>query len=333
MMSFKPEISEEMKGLKKIQEIKGKRFLFKVETSTKASDYYKYEDIRYGIWGDPNDSLPGVRNMVCENFFHTGSSLFIAVYAEDQEGRLREEKDHLIGFSYGFVGVKDKEIAFRESDNLLYYSQYVGVRMDFQSYGLGILIKEFQKEKLMEIFGIYKATSTYDPLTGINAYRNIHHFGMDVVEYREACYGDFAGNLNRADVPCDRFFVVWDLKKEAGRPEYDLEFLIESGKLAVSSDIVEVKGHSGRVKLEIVKEVNLDLDSEFLLVEIPYDFYLMLRETNVPQSEIRNIPVDWRMKTRKAFQTLLEGRYKIIDFRYLEKDNRKRDFYVLKRLE
>ncbi len=324
---------KKMKELEKIQKVKEKRFLFKVETSDKASDYAKYEELRYGIWGDPRDKLPGMRNMVCENFFHSGNSLIIAVYAEDEEGRFREEKDHFVGFSYGFVGVKDKEVGFREIDNLLYYSQYVGVRRDFQDYRLGILIKEFQKEKLIEIFGIYKVTSTYDPLTGINAYRNIHHFGMDVVEYRESCYGDFGGYLNRVDVPCDRFFLFWDLRREVRGPEYDLEFLFEFGNLAISSEMIEIKGRSGFVKLEVVKDVNLDLTSDFLLVEIPYDFYLMLKETDVPQREIRNIPLEWRMKTRKVFQTLLGRKYKIVDFRWLEKDNRKRDFYVLKRLE
>jgi len=322
-----------MKELEKIQKVKEKRFLFKVETSDKASDYVKYEELRYGIWGDPRDKLPGMRNMVCENFFHSGNSLIIAVYAEDEEGRFREEKDHFVGFSYGFVGVKDKEVGFREIDNLLYYSQYVGVRRDFQDYRLGILIKEFQKEKLLEIFGIYKVTSTYDPLTGINAYRNIHHFGMDVVEYREACYGGFGGYLNRVDVPCDRFFLFWDLRREVRRPEYDLEFLFEFGNLAISSEMIEIKGRSGFVKLEVVKDVNLDLTSDFLLVEIPYDFYLMLKETDVPQREIRNIPLEWRKKTRKVFQTLLGRKYKIVDFRWLEKDNRKRDFYVLKKIE
>jgi len=322
-----------MKGLEKIQEIKGKKFLFKVETSDETSDYTKYEELRFGIWGDPRDNLAGVRNLVCENFFHTGSSLFIAVYAEDEEGRFEEDEEHFIGFSYGFFGVKDKKKGFKEIDNIFYYSQYVGVRKDFQNYGIGILIKEFQRDKLIEIFGIYKVTSTYDPLTGINAYRNIHHFGMEVEEYREACYGDFGGYLNRPDVPCDRFFVSWDLRKEVKRPRYELEFLVDSGKLVLSSDSIEVRGRRGQVKLEVVKAVNLDLDSDFLLVEIPYDFYFMLTETDVPHKKIRNIPLDWRLKSRKVFQTYLEGRYKIVDFRAFEKDNRTRDFYVLQRLK
>lgn len=325
--------TQSMDGLEKIQKIKGKKFLFKVETSAKANDYAKYEELRFGIWGEPTDTLPGERNMICENFLHEGSSLFIAVYVADEKEQFREDKEHFIGFSYGFVGLKDKKVGFRWTDNLLFFSQYTAVRSDFQAYGLGILIKEFQKEKIMDMFGIYTITCTYDPLTGINAYRNIHHFGMEVEEYREACYGDFGGYLNRPDVPCDRFFVSWDLRKEVKRPRYELEFLVDSGKLVLSSDSIEVRGRRGQVKLEVVKAVNLDLDSDFLLVEIPYDFYFMLRETDVPQKRIRNIPLDWRLKSRKVFQTYLERRYKIVDFRAFEKDNRTRDFYVLQRLK
>ncbi len=321
-----------MESLEKMQEIKGKKFLIKVETSDRASDYTKYEELRFGIWGEPTDNLPGERNMVCENYLHEGSSLFIAVYVADERGQFKEDKEHFVGFSYGFVGLKNKKIAFRKSDNLLFYSQYTGVRKDFWNYGLGIWIKDFQREKIIEIFGIYTVTCTYDPLTGINAYRNIHHFGMEVTQYREACYGDFGGYLNRVDVPCDRFFVSWDLRKKMERPDYDLKFLIDSGKLALSSDIVEVRGRREQVKLEVVKAVNLDLESDFMLVEIPYDFYFILRETDVPQEKIRNIPLDWRMKSRKVFKTLLGRKYKIIDFRVHEKDDRKRNFYVLQRL-
>ncbi len=321
-----------MEGLEKIQEIKGRKFLFKVETSARASDYTKYEDLRFEIWGEPTDTLPGERNMVCENFLHEGSSLFISVYVADENGQFREDKEHFIGFSYGFVGLKDKDTGFRKTDNLLFYSQYTGVRKDFWNYGLGIMIKEFQKEKIIKTFGIDTVTCTYDPLTGINAYRNIHHFGMEVLEYREACYGDFGGYLNRADVPCDRLFVSWDLRKKVEKPEYDLDFFVDSDELALRSEYVEVRGLRGPVKLETVGGINLDSDSEFLLIEIPYDFYLMLRETDVPQKKIRNIPLEWRMESRRVFQTYLGRRYKIIDFRVFDRDDRKRNFYVLQRL-
>lgn len=319
-----------MKELDKIIQVKGKRFLLKVDKSSNAHDYRKYEKLRYRIWGEPADTLPGERNMACENFFHEGSALFIALYAEDAQGQFVEDEDHFIGFSYGFVGVEDKDLAFKDLDNLLFYSQYVGVREDFQEYSLGIKIKEFQKECLMEIFGVFKVTCTYDPLTGVNAYRNIHHFGMEVKEYRESHYSLFGGYLNRTDVPCDRFSLLWDLRREVPRPDYDLEHLLAAKNLALSSGRIEVEGRNGRAALEVVKDINPDLDQEFLLVEIPYDFYRMLRETDVTQAEVRDIPLIWRVKSREVFQTLFKRGYKIIDFRGIEREGWKRDFYILK---
>ena len=137
--------------------------------------------------------------------------------------------------------------------------------------------------------------------------------------------------MNRLDVPCDRFFITWDLEKEIQRPEYDLESLIDSGYIAVSANLAEIEGRSRQLELEVVKELNISLDHEFLLVEIPLDFYRMLRETDVTEEKVRSIPLDWRMKTREVFKALFERKYKVIDFRYSERDNRKRDFYVLKR--
>jgi predicted GNAT superfamily acetyltransferase len=320
-----------MKGLEKVLEIKGKKFLFRVEESGDHRDYLKYEELRNEVWAEPSDNMAGSRNMKCENFLHEGSSLFIGVFTEADEGGFKRKKEHLVGFCYGFVGIKDKDIAYRNPDNLQFYSQYTCVRKDFESLGLGVRIKEFQKEILVQIFGIHTVTCTYDPLTGINAFRNIHYFGMDVLDYREAYYGRFGGLLNRLDIPCDRFFVTWDLKKKVRRPEYDLNSLIESGCLAVEAEMTAVRGRSEPLELETVKNVNLDLDSEFLLIEIPVDFYRMLRETDVEDEDVRNIPLQWREKTREAFKTFLQRGYRIVDFRKVKRDNRVRDFYILKK--
>ena len=320
-----------MKGLEKVREIKGNKYLFRVESSNDHRDYLKYEELRDEVWREPNDNLSGSRNMMCENFLHEGSSLFIGVFKEAEEGRFEQDKEHLIGFSYGFVGIKDKKIAYRKPDNLQFYSQYTCVRPDSEHLGLGVLIKEFQRETLIEVFGIYTVICTFDPLTGVNAYRNIHHFGMDVLDYRETFYGDFGGRLNRLDVPCDRFLVTWDLKNERDRPEYDLEALVKSGWMVVKADKKTVEGQSGPVELEVLEEINLNLDNEFLLVEIPVDFYTMLKETDVVDDRVRSIPLEWRMKTRQAFQTLFDRNFRIVDFKKMKKGNQVRDFYILKK--
>ncbi|TEU07719.1 MAG: hypothetical protein E3J22_00895, partial [Candidatus Aminicenantes bacterium] len=66
-----------MKGLERVHEIKGNKYLFRVETSDNHHDYDKYEELRNRVWDEPNDNLSGSRNMMCENFLHEGSSLFI----------------------------------------------------------------------------------------------------------------------------------------------------------------------------------------------------------------------------------------------------------------
>ncbi|MBS3819717.1 hypothetical protein KGY73_09475 [bacterium] len=314
-----------------IHRVRGKSFLFCAETSDNPQDYKKYEDLRNEIWAEPTDHLAGARNMLCENFFHEGTSLFIAVYTEDSGGNLKEDKDHFIGFSYGYVGVKNKEIGFRSPENLFLYSQFTGIKKGFRNYGLGVLIKEFQRKTLMDVWGIHTVTCTYDPLTGVNAYRNIHHFRMEVNEYREACYEEFGGNLNRVDVPCDRFYLIWNLLQQVSPPSYSLEKLVDSGCVALRSKLERVKGKNGPLSLEVVDEVNSNLESEFQLVEIPYDFYKMLRQTDVTDSKVREIPLRWRMETRKIFQRLFQKHYRVIDFRALQRNNRTRDFYVLKK--
>jgi predicted GNAT superfamily acetyltransferase len=320
-----------MKRLDSIHIIKGIRYLFAVEYSQDKDEYQKYEDLRQEIWKEPTDQMAGLRNMLCESYFDRGSSLFTGVFVEDEHGKFLRDSDHMVGFSYGFVGVQDKETGFRSLKNLQFYSQYLGVKKGFQDLGLGVLIKEFQKQVVRDIFGVNTITCTYDPLVGVNARRNIHRFGMEVVEYRFAYYQDFGGELNRVDVPSDRMFVSWDLTADVRRPPYDLDDLVHSDHLVIHSDISEIQGRSGPLRLEIVTDIQQDWDRDYALVEIPFDFYKMLNETDIPDENIRKIPMAWRLATREVFQKLFERRYKVIDFRIYREKDRKRDFYVLKR--
>ncbi len=322
-----------MRNLSEVHTVKGKSFLLNVETSHDQLEYQKYDDLRFEIWEEPKDKMSGIRNMVCENYFNDGSALFIAVYVAEENDEFIEDKEHFVGFSYGFVGVKDKNVGFRDSDNFIFYSMYTGVKDVYLNYGLGILIKKFQKKTLLSIFGVSTVSCTFDPLTGINAYRNIHFFGMDVVDYKVDHYGSFGGRLNRVDIPCDRFYINWRLKKDIRRPEIEIHKLLNNGHLVLSSEIREVEGKDRRVPLAVPKDLNCGLEEEFLLIEIPYDFYTMVQTTDVPDETIRKIPLDWRLKTRKAFLALFERGYKIIDFLSIEHGKRIRDFYVLKRIE
>jgi predicted GNAT superfamily acetyltransferase len=299
---------------RKIIAEKGRRFLLRVEDSSDSAEYAKYDELRQVVWGFPDDHLAGTRNMMCENFLHEGSSLFIAAYAEDEDGRFVEDAARLAGFAYGFVGVRDKSVAFASTENLWFYAQYTAVRPEAQGFDLGVRIKEFQAEIVRDVLGVGEMVCTFDPLTGVNAYRNIHRFGMSVLEYRAATYGEYGGHLNRQDVPTDRFFMSWDLRSgRSGRTrESEPVFGTESETLIF--DRVEVAGKTRTVELERVGKVQAGGDSPAKIIPVPADFYLMLRETDVADAEVRRIPLAWRMATRGLFQDLLARGYRIADF-------------------
>ena len=318
-----------MKDLNEIRECRGQRFLFKVENSRNYKDYRKYERLRMKIWGDPSDKLPSERNMLNENYIDKGSALFIAVYVQEDSGSFPEDWAHFVGFSYGFVGVWDKEKGFSRQDNLRFYSQYTAVKEEYRKYGLGIAIKEFQKKVLSDLFRVYEAICTFDPLTGVNAYRNIHYFGMNILEYEESLYSDFFGHLNREDVPCDRFLASWNLLEDIQRSKFDVNELLESGCSVIESRAIKVQGRTGPVLMDSVKNLDLDKNSEQFLVEIPYNFYWMLEETHVEERTVKRIPIEWRLATRKAFQVLFKRRYRVKDFYTVVRADRKRSFYVL----
>ncbi|HMA54093.1 MAG TPA: hypothetical protein VKT17_06500 [Acidobacteriota bacterium] len=302
-----------MRPFEKTITVRDRRFLLRVETSDESSDYRKYEDLREEIWGYPDDHMSSSRNMMCENVFHEGGSLFIGAFAEADGGGFETDGPHLVGFCYGFVGVLDKAVGFRDPGNLRFYAQYAGVRKAFQSYGLGILLKEYQREMVLDLLGVSTIICTYDPLTGVNANRNIHHFGMDVLEYRVATYGEYGGLLNRPDVPTDRFLMSWDLTRTGGFQAYDLDAAL-AAPATIRAVSRRVPGKSGEIELEVIEGTNPGAAGAVLLVRIPLDFYRILQETDVADAAVSRIPLDWRMATREVFQALFGRGFRVVDF-------------------
>ncbi len=319
-----------MEGLEKTVESKGSRFLLRVETSPDARDYQKYEDVRNEVWGFPEDHFSATRNMMCENFLHEGSSLFIGAFAGDPAVRTLPGPTTMAGFCYGYVGLRDKETGFRDVGNLRFYSQFTAVRPEFQRFGLGVLIKEFQREKLLDLFGIEETICTYDPLTGINARRNVHRFRMEVLEYRVATYGEYGGLLNRFDVPTDRFLMSWDLRQPSRTGAEGFAKLPSGPRDAIVADTVTVQGKNSILDLEVVRGADPGVRGDTVLVGIPSDFYRMLQETDVADEAVRSIPIEWRRQTRRVFQGLFARGYKVKDFGRTS-DDPPRSAYVLEK--
>ncbi len=321
-----------MDKFEKVIRLKAKDFLLRVETSAESRDYEKYEALRNAIWGFPEDNLPGSRNLMCENYLHDGGALFIGVYHQEGQGAPVPDPARFVAFSYGFVGVRNKEVAFKKAENLRFYSQYTGIRDEFRGYGLGAAIKEFQREKVRDLFGIRTITCTYDPLTGVNAWRNVHHFGMEVEEYRVATYGEYGGLLNRLDVPSDRFFMTWDLARPAVSGDSPWASAVSEDLCVIRCREERVSGRSGPLELEILTGVELEPADEIVFARIPRDFYKMLRETDVDQADVREIPIRWRAETRRLFQALFARGYAVADF-FATSLPRAGNYYVLRKTD
>jgi predicted GNAT superfamily acetyltransferase len=213
----------------------------------------------------------------------------------------------------------------------MFYSQYAAVRPDIRGEGLGIALKRFQAGLVRDQLGIRFITCTFDPLVGVNAYRNIHVFGTEVLDYKDACYADFGGRLNRPDIPCDRLLVSWDLERTPPSHEYDLRLLLERGHNLIKTEAVRVRGRSGPLVLDTVSGVLSPGIPDPVLIEIPFDFYALLEETAVRDEVIRRIPLTWRMRIREAFHAAMASGFRVTDFRTLVSAGRKRDFYILER--
>jgi predicted GNAT superfamily acetyltransferase len=300
--------------LSRIHALGPAKFLLRVETSSRAEDYAKYETLRNAVWDFPDDRLAGTRNLLCENFCHDGTSLFIAAYAARPDGAFDESAERMAGFSYGFVGLRDKDAGFRSPDNLWFYSQYTGVRPEAEGFGLGVAIKEFQRDVLRRVYGIFTVVCTCDPLSAVNAHRNIRRFGMSVLEYRAAAYGEFGGRLNRSDVPSDRFFMSWDLGQDAAPAPSAPGGLVSGAPLVLSVGRKPVLGRSGRAEIEIAGALDLAAAGDRVRLPIPADFYALLQQTDVDDPAVRRIPLDWRLRTREAFQALFGRGFRVVDF-------------------
>jgi predicted GNAT superfamily acetyltransferase len=287
--------------LSRIHVCGGAKFLLRVETSSQIEDYARYDEIRNAIWDFPEDHLAGCRGLLGENYFHDGTSLFIGAHAAAPDGGLEASAERMVGFSYGFVGVR-------------FYSQYTGVLPEMEGFGLGLAIKEFQRDVLLSLYGIRTVVCTFDPLTAVNAHRNFRRLGMRVIDYRPATYGEFGGRLNRRDVPSDRFFMAWDLGKDEARAGAAPGERAGEIPCVLPAARQMIDGRSGWIEVETAGVLDLAGVSDSALMRIPADFYAVLKETDVEDPEVRRIPLTWRLRTREAFQTLLGSGFRVAGF-------------------
>lgn len=199
------------------------------------------------IWGSKDDSLYPV-DLHSPEFAAACAGSFVAV----RDGKI-------VGFLFGFYRWYDKELF--SGDLGQYYqpvgveSQIAGVRPEYQSQDIGLLLKRAQEQKaLNESLGII--TWTYDPLLSRNAWFNLGKLGALIVKHMPDYYPGFDNDLNR--VPASRFTAMLLLDTE--RVEQRMSDN-ERNKIGSFDSTVPVAYQTGSTQL--------NLDAPTIAIKIP----------------------------------------------------------------
>jgi len=121
-----------------------------------------------------------------------------------------DEDGSLAGFIFGLSGI--------ENGSPVHWSDMLAVRADCRGRGLGIRLKCYQRDMVLEK-GIRRMHWTFDPLESQNAYINLARLGIVAREYVENMYGQTDSPLHRG-IGTDRFVALWQL--DAPRVEHRL---------------------------------------------------------------------------------------------------------------
>ena len=207
-----------------------------------------------------------------------------------------DELGQMNGFVYSIPGLK--------AGRPMQWSHMLGVAEGARASGLGTRLKLAQMEATLAM-GVDLIEWTYDPLQAMNAHLNFAKLGVVVEEYEENIYGESSSVLHRGS-PTDRFVAEWHLKE----PHVQRRTAARGGPLMrdasiASAPVVNPSREAGRWLGP--GESRLDVDDRRLLVEIPTGFTQM-------QASAPELALEWRMATRRIFQTYFARGYRAVDF-------------------
>ena len=203
-----------------------------------------------------------------------------------------DEHGRLAGFVYGMTGV--------ESGEIVHWSDMLAVRRDLQDSGLGVRLKAYQRERLLEM-GITRVHWTFDPLESKNAHLNLNKLGAVAHEYVQDMYGETDSPLHRG-IGTDRLVPTWTLDSERVLCRL-------------------VKGHSGPEPgadegavpaFEVVEKHGLPMPTEpDLALEAPCVLVPIPTSVQEIKGKSLNAAVQWRHATRAVLASLLARGYEV----------------------
>lgn len=251
-----------------------------IRSITDASGLREVEHLQRAVWGMPDREVVPVHQLLAAA---SAGGAVLGAFVPPQR---------LVGFCYGFVGVRD--------GRPLFYSHMAGVLETHRGTDVGFRLKRRQREVALER-GLARMIWTFDPLASLNARFNLHRLGASAARYYVNYYGEMADELNRG-LPSDRLEVDWwltDPRVEAlmARPGPERDWSGAAQALAAVP----------RGDALAPGEPALDLDGAAVLVELPAAF-AQIKQNNLP------LAGEWLAAVRRALDHYLNRGYAAVDF-------------------
>jgi predicted GNAT superfamily acetyltransferase len=258
-------------------------------------DYAKCVDLQQETWGAGfGECVPPSILLVTQKMGGVAAGAFDA-------------EDRLLGFVFGLSGVRDGRPA--------HWSDMLAVTKDAQGHGLGIQLKAYQRELLLEN-GIEVAYWTYDPLEARNAHININRLGARPTEYVPDMYGESTSPVH-SGLTTDRFVVEWQLDDPRVEDILAADASVDDA-LTMDAPVVNTEYDEGAPQ---PRELELP-EADEVQVEVPWEIQ------SVKQASMDSARI-WRATTQRAFLHYLGDGYEVTGFR---RDLAvQRCFYVLTR--
>lgn len=188
------------------------------------------------------------------------------------------EGKRMVGFALLVPGYNGKRVYM--------YSHQTGVVKEYQSKGVGYLLKAGQRKISLER-GFDLIAWTFDPLIARNAYFNFRKLGTIARTYLVDYYGPMDAPANRG-WPTDRFLCEWLIKPAVLRRVRSFADLDVKGAHAVIKK-------TGDEPYPVCRDWSVDLTVRMAFVDIPRDIVQL--KSKYPGNAGR-----WRDATRDIFR-------------------------------
>jgi chorismate synthase len=271
-----------------------------IRPARERSDYDACVELQREVWGLADLEVTSVLQLLAT--VHAGGMLLVA----------ESPGDGVFGFCYAFAALRGG-VPHLHSDML-------AVRGSLRGRGVGLRLKWAQREEALRR-GLRLVTWTFDPMRVANARLNLRRLGAVARELLPDFYGTTSSALHHG-LATDRLLASWELDtpRVVLRSQGNAPAPGRPGEAPVLNDVA---WHDG-LPVSGPPRLDLDLDADALLLEVPVDWDTVCRRDP-------GLAREWQGLVRRSFEAAFARGYAAVDCLSTIDGERARAHYVLHR--